>query len=306
MEPSWKNCYICSSRDVALSHWGKDRLHYVGGKFKVLYCNDCGCYTTYPMLKRGEMARYYPANKYKAFARHGMLSGLIGRLGAMKKGRYVEKMSGSKGTLLDIGCACGDFLAWMQRLGWRVNGVEPDQRAATTAQVHGLTVFNGSLEEAQFPPQRFEVVTMWHVLEHLTAPLNSLCEVAKILKPGGVLVFCLPNVDSPNARLLGPLWSGFDTPRHAYAFSHSGLEIVAKQAGFSIVDVRCFFGGFDALNYDLKFLLEERWSAGAIRATFLASVRSMAGRVILSPFLWVLDRFNRGSVITYCLRKREC
>jgi ubiquinone/menaquinone biosynthesis C-methylase UbiE len=168
----------------------------------------------------------------------------------------------------------------------------------------GLSVFNGYLDKVRFATGRFAVVTMWHVLEHVTDPRRILQEVRRILKPGGILVFCVPNIASPNARLLGPLWSGFDTPRHSSVFSEMGIKVMAADADFSIIDSCCFFGGFDAMNYDFRFYLEEKLSDGPVRRACLSMLASLPMRLLLFPPLFVLDRLGRGSVITYFFRKK--
>jgi SAM-dependent methyltransferase len=126
----------------------------------------------------------------------------------------------------------------MQRLGWQVNGVELSPQATAHARnVLGLDVRQGSLEEAGYPDAHFDVVTLWHVLEHLPSPRRTLVEVKRVLKPGGTLICEVPNEHSLQSRLLGKHWFHLDPPRHLYAFSPTTLRRVVRAAGLAVLRI---------------------------------------------------------------------
>lgn len=144
-----------------------------------------------------------------------------------------------KGKLLDVGCGSGRFLAWMRDLGWEVMGVEPDPEAVEVAQKQfGIDVYQGILEEAGFPAESFDVITMRHVLEHLTNPITTLKECQRVLKRGGKIVVLTPNIDSLLHQLVGKAWSPLDPPRHLNLFSPHTLCICAERAGFWVSHLR--------------------------------------------------------------------
>jgi len=136
-------------------------------------------------------------------------------------------------TLLDVGCGSGRFLARMRDLGWTVCGVEPDPEAAERARGLGLTVHTGTLSQAGFPSAAFDVVTLWEVIEHLPNPVEALVEVARVLRPDGLLVLSTPNVESLAARWFGAYWFNADVPRHVALYTPQALRRLLERAGFS-------------------------------------------------------------------------
>jgi 2-polyprenyl-3-methyl-5-hydroxy-6-metoxy-1,4-benzoquinol methylase len=152
----------------------------------------------------------------------------------------LEALS-SPGTLLDIGAHAGFFLRRARQRGWRVKGVEPSPTTAAVAreQLH-LDVRTGTLFEAGFPEQSFDVVTMLDVLEHLDRPRLLLGEVARLLRPGGRLLVKVPNVRYVLAkhyllrRLPGAVEDVFDAREHLAFYSHKTLAQLLRTAGFEL------------------------------------------------------------------------
>ena len=143
----------------------------------------------------------------------------------------------SGAPLLDIGCGDGLLLSNLRALGWDVQGVEPDAAAAESARTRGFPVFNGSLEEAQFPDASFAAVTMSHVIEHVAEPARTLAEIRRVLRPGGSLVVMTPNANSVLHRVFRDRWFPLDPPRHLLLHSPASLARLLRDAGFE-VDVR--------------------------------------------------------------------
>jgi radical SAM superfamily enzyme YgiQ (UPF0313 family)/2-polyprenyl-3-methyl-5-hydroxy-6-metoxy-1,4-benzoquinol methylase len=151
------------------------------------------------------------------------------------------------GKLLDVGCAKGLFLHLAQKRGWQPYGVEISRPAAAFArQEFGLEVFNGTLEQAQFPPESFDVVSLWDLIEHLDDPFGFLREAARVLKPGGIIVILTPNHDSLITRMAYLLYHAsarhFHKPldliydyHHNWYFSRQTITRALQQAGFGDV-----------------------------------------------------------------------
>jgi len=136
------------------------------------------------------------------------------------------------GTVLDVGCGSGAFLARMRTLGWQVAGVEPDPAAAATAaRVHGLDV-EASL--ANFAHRQFDAITMHHVIEHLPDPAAEVKALAARLAPGGRLAIVTPNIHSLGRRRFGASWVHWDPPRHLWLFSRPALNRVVTEAGLEV------------------------------------------------------------------------
>jgi 2-polyprenyl-3-methyl-5-hydroxy-6-metoxy-1,4-benzoquinol methylase len=143
-----------------------------------------------------------------------------------------------KGKLLDVGCGSGEFLRWMRDLGWDVYGVEPDPAGAEVARGGNIPVRVGTVQQADFPADEFDLVTLSHVLEHLPDPIATITECRRILKPGGRLVAVTPNTGSRASRRYRRHWMGCEVPRHLMLFNTDSIREVAARASIKVVAVR--------------------------------------------------------------------
>ena len=139
--------------------------------------------------------------------------------------------------------------------GWQVHGVEPNQSAADYAhRVLDLAVHAGTLEEAAYDDDMFDVVRLWDVFEHVIDPKGTLAEIARVLKPGGLLVMSLPNPTCLEARLFGAAWAGWDRPRHLHLFTPAVIDRYLAEAGMTTDSIE----GFSA-RLSLTLLSVEYW-----------------------------------------------
>lgn len=140
------------------------------------------------------------------------------------------------GTLLDVGCGDGTFLALASTCGWKVMGLDPDPKAVANATRQGLTVHEGGVEVFAGQTALFDVITLNHVIEHVYEPANVLAACHTLLKPGGQLWLETPNIDSLGHWWFQKNWRGLETPRHLVLFNRVSLHQACIKAGF--VDVR--------------------------------------------------------------------
>jgi 2-polyprenyl-3-methyl-5-hydroxy-6-metoxy-1,4-benzoquinol methylase len=165
----------------------------------------------------------------------------VGRLGLRLIRNAHTPPTTARGRVLDIGCSWGDYLAYMRRLGWETHGLELDAEAAHHAREdHGLDVSIGRAEDRlpDYPNDSFDVVTMWHLLEHVDNPSLVLAEVYRVLRPGGMLLVEVPNFDSFWARVLGRDWHALEPPFHLYHFSPHTLRRHLIKAGFHVTKIQ--------------------------------------------------------------------
>jgi SAM-dependent methyltransferase len=238
------------------------------GEFNLVQCQDCGlCYLN-PYPSPDEMKDYYP-DAYRAY--RASIDESMRRRYQEEKLQKVQAHS-QGGRLLDVGCADGLFLHLARQAGWEVRGVEMAEGSATYAQEsYKLDVFTGELRAAKFPDQHFDVVTFWHVLEHLHDPLGELREAHRILKPDGLLVVDVPNIASWQAKLFGANWRALDVPRHIYHFSPDSLKALLAQAGFA-----CFKTSYWARGHNMG-----GWNEGSMNLIFRLIPKS--ARELQSP-----------------------
>jgi SAM-dependent methyltransferase len=135
-------------------------------------------------------------------------------------------------TLFQKGCGDGAFLQSLKSRGWDVYGTETSAAGCAIARAKGISVHEGELATADFPDGVFDVITLWHVLEHLPDPVVELKRIRRMLKDDGTLVVEVPNSDSPTLRFCGGQWYALDVPRHLQHFSPSTLQRLLDSTGF--------------------------------------------------------------------------
>jgi SAM-dependent methyltransferase len=141
-------------------------------------------------------------------------------------------------SLLDVGSGDGDFLRRAQAAGYQSVGQEINPAAVASAKAAGLDVRLGALDEAGFPPQSFDAVRLWHVLEHVNAPLDLLRSARGLIREGGTLVVGVPDFDSPARWLFGERWSGLQLPFHRHHFNPKTLRQALTVTGFAVRSLR--------------------------------------------------------------------
>jgi SAM-dependent methyltransferase len=207
------------------------------GRFPLVRCSRCSLLRLYPQPDEETLANAYPSS-YAPYTRPGLSGWAKGVLERRAIHQLWERFEPPR-RVLDVGCAGGNLLAAVREAGNpEVQGVEPGPRAAQAAARCGLTVFQGTLEEAGFPSDSFDTVVVSHTLEHVPDPLAFLREIQRILRSGGSLLLWLPNADSVEARLLGRYWIGYDAPRHLTSFTTATLGKALARTGFRVVATR--------------------------------------------------------------------
>ncbi len=303
-------CNLCRSDNAETVFTGHDLLHDLPGEFSWKRCRRCGLLYLSPRPGPENMARYYPAD-YMPFVSAIEEEAHIWRrwdrrYGMAKRCKIVTRHAGHPGRLLDVGCATGVFLDAMRRYGWDVQGVEPNEAAATYAREKlDLNVFAGDLCQAEFPAHAFDAVTLWDVLEHVYDPRATLAELARILRPGGLLVLSLPNPESWEVPLLGRYWAGWDVPRHLHLFTRPVLNRYLNESGFRMENMVSFSGRYHVLLLGLEMWAGERVSSAAVRRAMMATLRSWPARLAGLAFYTLADRVRLSSSTTVFARRQE-
>lgn len=255
------NCNYCQKDDTDLVNQGNDLYLNREGNYRLVRCRNCGLIYQNPQPSSDELLAFYPAEVYERYSQSIKSErSLVRRAdrshGMMRRCQRVLKYSSPTGSLLDVGCATGDFIATMRQQGWQVEGVELNPVAAQYArQELDLTVHTGTLEAARFADNQFDVVTMWDVLEHLSDPRAALVEVNRVLKPGGLFVASIPNPASLEARMFGAAWAGWDRPRHLYLFTPLVIQRYLADTGFRQIALESFSGRLSVTLLSFRYVL---------------------------------------------------
>ena len=299
-------CPLCGATESHLRYMLSDALLGLPGTFTLVECGTCGLLYQNPRPSLAAIGMYYPP-EYDPFVpppwsnpkRQQQLSHLYG---LKKRWKLVERHTSSgpgKRRVLDVGCATGVFLAAGSDR-WQKVGVELTAEAAQVARSQfGLTVYQGTLEQAPLDGQQFDAITMWDVLEHLHTPHASLQRVRELLRPDGIFVARVPSLSSWDSRLCGRYWAGLDQPRHLFIPDERTLTQMLEQAGFRVVELTCLGGTYGVLLLSWRFWLRQHIGGGWRLRLAERLLDNLPVRIALLPFLWVLDRkLRKGSVVT--------
>src|SRR5204863_7865105 len=139
-----------------------------------------------------------------------------------------------KGSLLDIGAGTGDFLWTAKQEGWKTTGIEPNDKARISAERKGISFAE---DMASIPDHSFDVITMWHVLEHVPDLDLQIRELKRLLKPEGTVIVAVPNFKSYDAKYYGNFWASFDVPRHLWHFSKTSIKLLFQKEGMELKKV---------------------------------------------------------------------
>ncbi|CAG0935638.1 Demethylmenaquinone methyltransferase [Thermoflexales bacterium] len=303
-------CLLCGADRPVRIYDAPDRLMKIPGEFRIVRCGSCGLVYLSPRPTVAAIGSYYP-EAYEPYLRITPQSLPAWRrwllnYGLRKRIRPIVQRK-APGRALDIGCATGQFLAYLRDTAhWQVTGVEPGQNAARYArETFGLEVYHGDLRSAQFADATFDAVTMWDVLEHLHDPCAELREIRRVLRPEGLLVLRVPSLDSLDARIFGPYWAGLDVPRHMVVFSRRALMQMLGQAGFIPERMWCASGSYFAFMLSWRMLVEDKVAAPRSQRVLDRLVNNVVLRALSTPYFWLVDQLGRGASLTVIARPVE-
>lgn len=265
--------------------------------FPVTECEHCGMLFTNPRPEPEKIGAYYKSEEYISHSntRKGLISQIYHRV---RRHNFKQKFKlisqESKGSnILDVGCATGGFLSFFKQKGWTVTGVEPDPEARNFAiQQEGLQVFDEK-ELDHLPEKSFDVITLWHVLEHVPNPQQRLNQLKNLLKDDGLLVIAIPNPGCFDAQHYGTFWAGYDVPRHLLHFKQPVARKFFEKMQWRI-------SGIYPMKFDSYYisLLSEKYQFG--KTSYLRAFKTgwRSNR-------WARKNQNNYSSLIYLLRKEK-
>jgi SAM-dependent methyltransferase len=300
-------CYSCGSATSRDRLIAEDDLTGKPGRFRFVTCNTCGLTYQNPRITLERIVDYYD-DQYIAHRRKrdwGLLTPLFERAMTrldVEKDRIVRRYLTltPSSEVLDVGCGAGSFLERMQaRYGAHVTGVDFKDLSASPS-LENARFHCGLFYEAPLEDDRFDLVTMWHFLEHDYDPPRSLCTARRVLKPDGRLIVEVPRLDSRTFAWFGDRWPGLQAPQHTVLLDRDALVRLVSNAGLEIVDYLPY-GAFPAYFYlftgAVFQLLKGRGLPldGSVLPYFL-------GQLLLSPVLLFERQLNLAMQTVVCRR----
>lgn len=275
-------CPFCAFPNT--SRYLEVRDHSVSHQSFSLYkCPNCGSIFTANAPSRDDIGPYYQSEAYVSHtdSSKGLINylyRLVRILTVRNKRKIVSRpRKGIPGKVLDYGCGTGAFLSAMREAGWEAQGLEPDATARANAyRLHGLHV---QAPEAlnDIPDGYFDVITLWHVLEHVHDLKETVAQLARVLSEDGTIFIAVPNPLSTDARHYGAYWAAWDVPRHLWHFSPTALQTLLAEHGLDVVRRKPMW--FDSFYVSM---LSEQYASGRMR---------------LLPALWTGLRSNVAALM---------
>lgn len=297
-KPTTNNCLLCGYTYLEKVFTCTDSF-VSGEQFDVYRCRSCGFMFTLNFPLGDDINRYYSSTEY--ISHSDSQKGLINRIYhhmrqhmLKKKTQLVIKESHRKqGRLLDVGTGTGYFPAAMQKKGWEVYALEKNEEARLYGQTKFKLDVRGEQSLYQYEPGTFDVITLWHVMEHLEDLPRVWERFRELLTDTGILVVAVPNSTSYDAEHYGAQWAAYDVPRHLWHFSPATIQKWGAKHGFVL-----------AARYPMPFdtfyisMLSEKNKGN--KAAF---VKGMA----IGTWLWLktLAKKDKSSSLVYVFRKKR-
>ena len=261
-----KPCPVCGKTfDEPALHCKDYRV--TGEVFDIYVCPDCGFGMTFPSPPPAEIGKYYQTPGYVSHSetKQGVINKLyhlVRKVNIRNKLKLIKRFSEGHTKLLDVGCGTGYFLSAYKKEGWIAEGVEVDEGARSIAETRAGQQVYPSIDELVASRRRFDVITLWHVFEHLHDINDSYERLLSLLEPSGLLILALPNPTSPDAVYYREYWAAYDVPRHLSHFSPASLNQLANRHNTNPDNIKGM--KFDA--YYVSIMSEELKGRGKISA----------------------------------------
>lgn len=232
-----------------------------GENFELMYNSELDMLETFPKPLLEKLPSYYESEDY--ISHTDSKKSLVDKVYQLVKGyalknklKLINSFQTIEKNVLDVGCGTGDFLLTCKNNNWNVVGVEPNKKAKKIAEqkLHDKTIFENI---NQLQGKQFDIITLWHVLEHVPDLNEYISKLKALLKPNGVLVIAVPNYKSFDASYYKNFWAAFDVPRHFWHFSQKSISVLFSKVGLKVENVLPMY--FDSFYVSL---LSEKYKTG--------------------------------------------
>jgi SAM-dependent methyltransferase len=286
------NCPICNADKI--SFWRSGTDHNVSkDEFKISKCDACGFKFTNPIPTENTIGEYYKSDNYISHSatKKGIINKVYHKVrerAIKQKESLISSLSKDK-TLLDIGCGTGDFLGYCKTKNWEAIGLEPDEDARKLALANNNTETFSLEKLSELETESRDVITMWHVLEHVYNLNEDIEQYKRILKPGGHLVVAVPNCSSHDADHYKENWAALDLPIHLYHFTPNDIDQLMSNHGMKLTKVL-------PMKFDSYYIsmMSERYKGGNIISGFwrgfISNMKAKKAKNTYSSQVYVIQK----------------
>lgn len=268
MEPNFvhSTCPVCDGNVFSTSLETKDYF-LTQEPFFVVDCQSCGFRFTNPIPAEDKIGSYYKSDNYVSHSssKKGFVNRVYNtvRTYTLKQKVTLIQKRAKGSSLLDIGAGTAHFLNQAKLHGFQVEGLEPDSDAVSFAKQYFQIDLKPLANLTSFDDASFDVITMWHVLEHVYHLQRDLEVITRKLKRDGVFIVAVPNIDSHDAKHYGPFWAALDVPRHLYHFQKSTISLLMERYGMELTEVL-------PMKFDSYYvsMLSEKYKGGNLLKAF--------------------------------------
>jgi len=242
-----------------------------GEKFELIYNSELELLETTPKPSLEKLPSYYESEDYISHtdSKRSLTDKLyqfVKSYALKSKLKLINSFQTEERNLLDVGCGTGEFLLTCKINGWNAVGVEPNKkaRALTEEKIETETIYS---ELNEIDSNQFDVITLWHVLEHVPDLTQYISKLESLLKPNGVLLIAVPNYKSFDATYYKNFWAAYDVPRHLWHFSKTSIKLLFSKSNFLLKKVVPMY--FDSFYVSL---LSEKYKTGSsnfVKAFFI-------------------------------------
>jgi len=288
-----KKCRFCDSENtkkkfLSFNTHGKNIISNKE-KFEINECLDCKClFISDIKIDKQYYKKYYKPDYYQENKNNSILGKIwifLYNNFLNKKERIILGCFKNKKTalsILDIGCGSGNFLLSLDNKKFKKNGLEINPQGAKICKEKGIRTYNKDINFIDFGEKKFDVITLWHVIEHLENPIEMFKKIKEILSDNGILVFQIPNNESFGFKYGKEYWFHLDSPRHLAIPNKKTIEKICNNYGLKIIKVKNEF-------YD--YPLDLFWS-----------VRKSLIKILIYP-IYLIVKILSKETLTFIIKK---
>lgn len=233
---------------------------------------------TNPFPELSELGKYYESEDYISHTDGSRnlfekVYQTVKRKTLNDKVSWIKSFKKSTISILDIGCGTGDFLFRAKEEGWKVFGFEPNEKAKAISKSKKINLID---DLDSYQKHSFDVITMWHVLEHVPDLDKQIKQIKSLLKPDGLLIIAVPNYKSYDANFYKSDWAAYDVPRHLWHFSITSIKKIFENYQMQLIHIKPMY--FDSFYVSL---LSEKYRSGKmnpLRAFYIGLISNLRGK----------------------------